>query len=259
MSTEYLLELKQVHKKFGGNKGEEKFAVKDVSFTVGKNEWIGIVGGSGSGKSTLVNMIAKMYEPSAGEILLNGENIQKIPIHQYYQQVQMVFQNPLNSFSPRMKIGEFLCEPYVNFFKMSKKQALEKVKKLVQSILLPESVLLKFPHELSGGQLQRVVIARAISVKPEILICDESTSALDMMIQQEIINLLQELRNQIAFTNIFITHDLHLAVILCDRLYVMEKGVIVEILTKENVYNPKHPYTKQLMKACMSATVNNCC
>lgn len=255
MSTNTLLEVKHVHKTFARRNKEGSFAVKDVSFSVEKNEWVGIVGGSGSGKSTLVNMIAKMYEPSAGEILLSGKNIQQIPAKQYYQQVQMVFQNPLSSFSPRMKIGDFLCEPYRNFYNMSKKQAMEEVKKLVQSILLPETVLSKFPHELSGGQLQRVVIARAISVKPDILICDESTSALDMMIQQEIISLLQELRQQISFTNIFITHDLHLAVLLCDKLYVMEKGEVVEVLTKATANHPVHPYTKKLLEACVSATI----
>lgn len=254
MSTKALLELKHVHKTFV-QKGEMNFAVKDISFSVAKNEWIGIVGGSGSGKSTLVNMIAKMYEPSSGDILLNGENIKHIPAKQYYQHVQMVFQSPLNSFSPRMKIGEFLCEPYRNFYKMSKKQAMEEAKKLVQSILLPESVLSKFPHELSGGQLQRVVIARAISVKPDILICDECTSALDMMIQQEIIQLLQELREQIGFTNIFITHDIHLAVLLCDKLYVMEKGDVVEVLMKETANHPTHPYTKKLLEACVSVSI----
>lgn len=256
MSTNYLLELKNVNKLFSRSKKEVSLAVKDVSFTVEKNEWIGIVGGSGSGKSTLVNMIAKMYEPSSGEILLNGKSIQQIPPKEYYQQIQMIFQNPLNSFSPRMKIGDFLCEPYKNFYKMTKKQAMEEVKTLVRSILLPETILSKFPHELSGGQLQRVVIARAISVKPDILICDESTSALDMRIQQEIISLLQDLRKQIAFTNIFITHDLHLAVLLCDKLYVMEKGEIVEILTKETASNPEHPYTKRLLEACLSTTVH---
>lgn len=255
MSTKVLLELKNVYKSFG-QKDDGGFAVKDISLSVAENEWIGIVGGSGSGKSTLVNMVAKLYNPSSGDILLNGENIRQIPSKQYYQQVQMVFQNPLNSFSPRMKIGEFLCEPYRNFFKMSKKRAMEEAKKLVTSVFLPEQVLSKFPHELSGGQLQRVVIARAISVKPDILICDESTSALDMMIQQEIIQLLQELRQQITFTNIFITHDLHLAVLLCEKLYVMEKGEIVEVLTKETANQPTHPYTKKLLEACVSASIS---
>lgn len=255
MDKNLLLVLKDVEKMFNTSPKETVHAVKCANLTLEANQWIAIVGGSGSGKSTLANMVAKIYEPSKGEILLNGENIQTIASHTFYRQVQMIFQNPQNSFSPRMKIIDFLCEPFMNFYRLSKKQAREEAEKIIASVFLPETVLDKYPHELSGGQLQRVVIARAISVNPALLICDESTSALDMMIQQEIINLLQQLRSQRPFSNIFITHDIHLAVLLCEKIYVMEKGEIVEVLTPDTVHEAKHPYSAKLLTACTAMTV----
>lgn len=239
-----LLSAKNVTKTFGSIQ-----AVQAANLSLNPNEWIAIVGGSGCGKSTFAKMVTRLETISSGDIYFNNRPIHTIPLHSFYQDVQMIFQDPLSTFSTRMTIRDYMCEPLCNFLKLSKKEAMKYACTLLRWVHLDESLLLKYPHELSGGQLQRIVIARAISVEPKLLICDECTSALDMSIQQEIVQVLQDLRKKIAFSNLFITHDIHLAITLCEKIYVMHQGVFVEELQPETFFQSKHPYTQQLIEA----------
>ncbi|TCO76865.1 ABC transporter ATP-binding protein [Marinisporobacter balticus] len=256
MKQNTILELKDVNKHFRDNDGDIFKAVEDVSITLAKGECIGIVGESGCGKSTLARIIAHLTEVSQGRIIFKGKDIVKLQgdaLKAHYKNVQMIFQSPLDTFSPRMTIGGYLIEPFVNFKLMNKKKAYEYAQELLDMVGLDKDYIKKYPNELSGGQLQRVVIARAIGIKPDIIICDECTSALDVSIQKQIINLLLALKEKTDFSNVFITHDLALAESICDRIYVMYQGEIVEMIEGQNIVEEaKHPYTKILLSSVFS-------
>jgi ABC-type oligopeptide transport system ATPase subunit len=188
--------------------------------------------------------------------------MRRAALKRYYRRVQMIFQDPLGTFSPRMKIGKYMIEPFLNFGIMPKKEALEYAKGLLERVELSAHMVRRYPSELSGGQLQRVVIARCVGIKPEIIICDECTSALDVTIQQQIINLFQKLRNDSGFSSLFITHDLALAETICDRILVMYQGEVVERLTGDNIVcEATHPYTVELIKSVfwLPDYVHHCC
>ncbi|PAB60132.1 ABC transporter ATP-binding protein [Anaeromicrobium sediminis] len=256
MKENTILELKDIHKNFRDNTGKTFKAVNNVSLTLEKGECVGIVGESGCGKSTIARIISHLIESSEGKVIFKGEDITSLKnksLKEYYKSVQMIFQDPLSTFSPRMKIGSYLIEPFINFNMMNKKRAWEYAKELLEIVGLNKDYMNKYPNELSGGQLQRVVIARAIGLKPDIIICDECTSALDVSIQQQIIRLLLEIREKTNFSSIFITHDLALAESICDKIYVMYLGEIVEIIEGQNIVkNAKHPYTKMLLDSVFS-------
>ncbi len=264
-STPPVLEIKGVDKIFSGDDGKSVKALKGVSFSLYKGECLGIVGESGSGKSTLARVVSHLTQVNRGTIHLQGEDITAMrgaALKKYYQRVQMIFQDPLGTFSPRMKIGEYMVEPFLNFGIMSKKMALQRSKELLERVELSPNMLTRYPSELSGGQLQRVVIARCVGLKPEIIICDECTSALDVTIQQQIINLFQKLRRDSGFSSLFITHDLALAETICDRILVMYRGEVVERLTGENIVcEATHPYTVDLIQSvfCLPDYVHECC
>ena len=232
-------------------------AVKELSFDLMENEWVAIVGGSGSGKSTLAELIANMQDVTSGAIYWREQLVKQLSFKTYYKDVQMIFQNPLQSISPRMKIIDFLSEPYRNFYHLSKAEARHYIKQDLEKLLLPERILNCYPHELSGGQLQRIVIARAMAVKPKLLICDESTSALDMMVQQEVVQVLKSLHAENKFAMLFITHDLTLALTLCEKIYVMHAGEIVDSIEKGKTVNICHPYTQKLLMACEAMTLES--
>jgi ABC-type oligopeptide transport system ATPase subunit len=265
MKTPPVLEIKGVDKVFRGDRGERVEALKGVSFSLYKGECLGVVGESGSGKSTLARVVSHLIDVTRGTIEFQGEDITAMrgpALKKYYQRVQMIFQDPLGTFSPRMKIGEYMIEPFLNFGIMSKKLALEHAQKLLERVELSPNMVTRYPSELSGGQLQRVVIARCIGLKPEIIICDECTSALDVTIQQQIINLFQKLRNDSGFSSLFITHDLALAETICDRILVMYKGEVVERLTGDDIVcEASHPYTVDLIQSvfCLPDYVHPCC
>lgn len=256
MNKNTILELKDVHKKFRDNDGKVFKAVNNVSITLGKGECIGIVGESGCGKSTLARIISHLTEATGGRMIFQGKDVTALhgkSLKDYYKNVQMIFQDPLATFSPRMKIGAYLIEPFINFKLMNKTKAYEYAGELLEMVGLNRDYIQRYPSELSGGQLQRVVIARVIGIKSDIIICDECTSALDVSIQKQIINLLLELRNKTSFSNIFITHDLALAESLCDRIYVMYLGEIVEVIEGQDIIKEaKHPYTKMLLNSVFS-------
>jgi ABC-type oligopeptide transport system ATPase subunit len=253
--SDIILQLSKVCKSFKGNDGNLVWAMKDVSMFLNKGEWLGIVGESGCGKSTLARIVSRLDEPTSGQVLFRNRDIGHLKgsdKYDYYRKVQMVFQNPLSTFSPRMTIGTYLMEPFINFGLMNKNEARAFAESLLLDVGLTKDMMKRYPNELSGGQLQRVVIARTIGLEPDLLICDECTSALDVSIQKEIVQLLLSLKKKKMFSVIFITHDLALGEGLCNRIYVMKDGKIVESLGDDIIKEANHPYTKQLTKAVYS-------
>lgn len=243
---ENVLTIKNLSKNFSKVK-----ALDNVSFELKKGEILGIVGESGSGKSTLAKVITRIVKPDGGSILFKGEDFTKLnsaKLREYRKNVQMVFQNPNSTFSPRMNIGDFLCEGMLNFKLASKKEALKKAKEYLELVKLPTDIMERLPHQLSGGQLQRVVIARALTLSPEVLIYDEATAALDVSVQQDVLKLMYDLRKSCDNSVIFICHDLAAVRLVADRIIVMYNGKIVEIVESRNlVSESKEEYTKKLI------------
>jgi len=243
---ENVLAIKNLSKNFNKFK-----ALDDVSFELKKGEILGIVGESGSGKSTLAKVITRIVKPDGGSILFKGEDFTKLnssKLREYRKNVQMVFQNPNSTFSPRMNIGDFLCEGMLNFKLASKKEALKKAKEYLELVKLPTDIMERLPHQLSGGQLQRVVIARALTLSPEVLIYDEATAALDVSVQQDVLKLMYDLRKSCDNSVIFICHDLAAVRLVADRIIVMYNGKIVEIVDSKNLLSEsKEEYTKKLL------------
>lgn len=252
-NSEIVLEFKNISKTFKSKKGNIVKALKHVDLTVNRGECVGVVGESGSGKSTLARVACHLTDATDGTFYFKEKNVTQLShkaMKSYYQKVQMIFQDPLGTFSPRMKIVEYLVEPFVNFGIMKRRSAETFAETLLERVGLSHDFLYRYPSMLSGGQLQRVVIARAIGLKPELIICDECTSALDATIQQQIIQLFQELREETGFSSLFITHDLALAENVCDKIYVMQDGVVVEILKSSNIVKEaSHPYTLELLQS----------
>ncbi|WP_242946438.1 ABC transporter ATP-binding protein [Geosporobacter subterraneus] len=256
MDDNIILELKGVSKRFKDHEGKYFQAVNNVNIQLAKGECIGIVGESGCGKSTLARIVSHLTDLDEGRMIFNGKDVTGLQgelLRRYYKSVQMIFQDPIGTFSPRMKIGTYLMEPFRNFKIMDKGRAGKYAEELLGMVGLSKDYMRKYPNELSGGQLQRVVIARAMGLKPDIIICDECTSALDVSIQQQIIQLLLELKEKTNFSSIFITHDLALAESICDRIYVMYLGEIIEMFESQNIIrDAKHPYTKMLLDSVFS-------
>ena len=228
-------------------KGQPDFAAVDhISFEVDPGECLGIIGESGSGKSTAVNMITRLIDPTEGQIVLDGEDITRLKGRQLqtaYRKMQMVFQTPTESFDPRHTLGDGVGESLRNNGK-SRAETREEVARQLQMCGLPEDFAKRYPHQVSGGQCQRAAIARAIAIKPKLLICDEATSALDVTIQTEILALLSDLR--------FICHDIALVQQFCDWVLVMYKGSIVEEgVPDEVIRNPQNDYTKRLIESIL--------
>lgn len=255
MSQE-ILRLEHISKEFEEKDRSKLKAVTDVSLGMAKRECLGIVGESGCGKSTLAKLVTFIEPPTDGKIYFNGEdvtNIKGYELRAYRREVQIIFQNPSNVFSPRMKIGQFLMEPWIHFEKLSKKAAKEQAYYALDRVRLSRDYFNKYPHQLSGGELQRIAIARAIALHPQLLICDEATSALDVSIQKQIIDLLREHQEEADFSILFISHDLALAENFCNRVAVMYLGRIVEVMNGKALRkNAKHPYAKALLESVFS-------
>ncbi len=255
-----LLQIENLKKHFpvghwdGNNKGKVLKAVDGIDLTVHKGETIGLVGESGCGKSTLGRTILRLYPVTEGTINFDGENIEKYSnkkLIPFRRRMQIVFQDPFASLNTRLTIGKALAEPLmVHNLVKSKEEAYDKVAQLLELTGLSSAVMHRFPHEFSGGQRQRIVMARALALNPELIICDEPVSALDVSIQAQIINLLKELQNKLELTYIFIAHDLSVVKHISDRVAVMYLGKIVEIAAKKDLYDsPLHPYTQALLSA----------
>ncbi len=257
MST--LLEVKNLNMHFPIRGGVLKrqvgsvFAVNDVSFSLEAGETFGVVGESGCGKSTLGRTLVRLYKPTSGHVLFKGEDIAGLKdkkLKDFRKQIQMIFQDPYASLNPRMTIASILAEPYQLHGIGTASDRLDKVKELLTLVGLRSTDINKFPHEFSGGQRQRIGIARALALHPELIVCDEAVSALDVSIQSQILNLLIDLQKRLKLTYIFISHDLNVVRYISDRVAVMYLGRVMELATSDAIYRePAHPYTKALMAA----------
>ena len=222
----------------------------DVSLNLFRQEIVGLVGESGCGKSTLARLLLRIYEPTQGQIVLEEQPIESHPAHEYYRRVQMIFQDPYSSLNPKLTIG-FLLREMWNLHQSEPAQPQQLIQ-LLEEVGLPGSALEKYAHEFSGGQRQRVAIARALAAGPELLVADEPVSALDVSIQAQILNLLQQLRQERNLTLLFISHDLAVVDQLCDRILVLYRGHLVEELPKHQLEKAQHPYTRLLLDSLPS-------
>jgi oligopeptide transport system ATP-binding protein len=233
-------------------KRKEHHALKNVSFEMAENEILGVVGESGCGKSTLARSILQLQKPSSGSIKfqdLELTSLSKQQLLQSRKDIQLIFQDPLDALNPRMTIAEIIAEPLRNLQpELSRQVSQQRVSEMMTAIGLQPAQLNRYPHEFSGGQCQRIGIARAMMVNPKLLICDEPVSALDVSIQAQIINLLMDLKKQTKMSMIFISHDLSIVRQVCDRILVLYSGEIVESGNAADIYeNPQHEYTKKLL------------
>ncbi|HEX3137496.1 MAG TPA: ABC transporter ATP-binding protein [Casimicrobiaceae bacterium] len=253
-----ILDVRHLGKDFYSREGlfgRRKFeAVKDVSFRLPKGKTLGLVGESGSGKTTVGLTLMRLHEATTGEALFEGKDILSMSPRQfmdYKRRIQIIFQNPYASLNPRMIVGQILTEPMqIHGIGKSVQERTELAFELLQKVGLPEVSFYKYPHEFSGGQRQRIAIARCLTLKPDILICDESVSALDVSVQAQVLNLLQDLQDEFRLSYIFISHDLAVVKYISDEIMVMNNGAIVEIANSDDIYlHPQHQYTKKLLSS----------
>lgn len=228
-------------------------AVKGIDFHVSQGETLAIVGESGCGKSTTANMLLHIEQPTAGRIFYRGRDIttfSREELREYRQKVQIIFQDPYSSLNPRWKVGKIIAEPLKLNTDLSKAQIKEKVYHIMEKVGLAKDWYHRYPHQFSGGQRQRIGIARALVLNPEVIVCDEPVSALDVSIQAQVLNLLLDLQEEFKLTYVFISHDLSVVEHISDRIIAMYFGEIVESGDVDDLFNnPQHDYTKKLLAA----------
>ena len=251
--ADVILEVKNLKKYFKTARGLLN-AVDDVSFTIERGKTLGIVGESGCGKSTTGRAILRLVEPTDGQVLFNGVDITALSARKMQEmrhQMQIIFQDPFSSLDPRKTVSQTIAEPIIeNKILKDKKAINERVKELMETVGLAERLVNTYPHELDGGRRQRIGIARALAMEPQFIVCDEPVSALDVSIQAQILNLLQDLKEQMGLTFIFITHDLSVVNHFADEIAVMYLGQLIEKAPTEELFNhPVHPYTRALLSA----------
>lgn len=251
-----LLEVQNL-KKYYPVRGGMLRAVDDVSFSVAQGETLGLVGESGCGKSTLGRAILRLVVPSAGVVRVDGCDLSQLSTKEWLpfrRRLQIVFQDPFAALNPRLTVGKTLSEPLrVHRLFPSKRAIQDRVVELLELVGLSAGHLERFPHEFSGGQRQRIVMARALALEPELIVCDEPVSALDVSIQAQILNLLKELQNKLGLSYLFIAHDLGVVKHISHRVAVMYLGRIVEIAAKKQLYTQAcHPYTRALLAAALT-------
>ncbi|RZM91319.1 peptide ABC transporter substrate-binding protein [Bradyrhizobium genosp. SA-3] len=237
-----------------GRKSEFVYAVDGVSFEIARGETLSLVGESGCGKSTVGRAILRLFDITAGQVILDGQRIDDAApstMRQMRRRVQVVFQDPFSSLNPRMRVRDILAEPIRNFGLAKSAEDLEvRVTALMDTVRLPREALNRRPHEFSGGQRQRIGIARALAAEPELIVCDEAVSALDVSVKAQIVNLLQDLQREFGLALLFISHDLAIVEHMTHRVAVMYLGKIVEVAPRREIFAaPRHPYTKALLSA----------
>ena len=251
--AENILEVKHLKKYFKTARGT-LHAVDDVSFTIEKGKTLGIVGESGCGKSTTGRAILRLLEPTDGQVIFNGQDITALSsskMRQMRRDMQIIFQDPFSSLDPKKTVSQTIAEPIIENKILKDKKAIDaRVRELMATVGLAERLVNAYPHELDGGRRQRIGIARALAMEPKFIVCGEPVSALDVSIQAQILNLLQELKEQMGLTFIFITHDLSVVNHFADEIAVMYLGQLIEKAPTEELFDhPVHPYTRALLSA----------
>ena len=248
-----ILEIKNLTKKFAVDGGKFLTACDNISLRAYEGQTLGIIGESGCGKSTLVRTLLQIHPATSGEAIFEGKDILKAKGEESRKnrcKIQMVFQDPTAAFNPKMLVKDILTEPLKNFGMIKKEDVDAKAAELLQMVELPVEFKDRYPHSMSGGQRQRLGIARALSLEPKIIVCDEATSALDVSVQEKVCDLLCRLQKEKGITYLFICHDLGLVDLMCHQIAVMYLGNVVEWLEKGRIAeNCKHPYTQALMQA----------
>jgi peptide/nickel transport system ATP-binding protein len=257
-SEPIILDVEGLSKSFYSREGlfgkREFKAVNNVSFKLAKGKTLGLVGESGSGKTTVGLTLMRLHEATAGRALFDGRDILSLTPKEfmdYKRRIQIIFQNPYASLNPRFTVGHVVTEPMrIHGIGANEQDRTEMAFELLAKVGLPEVSFYKYPHEFSGGQRQRIAIARCLTMKPDILICDESVSALDVSVQAQVLNLLQDLQDEFRMSYIFISHDLAVVKYISDQVMVMNDGEIVEMANSDDIYvNPQHPYTQKLLSS----------
>ena len=263
---EIILDVQDLKKSFFSRKGffgkDEYQAVKGASFQLAKGKTLGLVGESGSGKTTIGLLLMRLQQATGGKALFQGKDILAMSekdFAQYQRKIQIIFQNPYASLNPRFTVGQILMEPMqVHHIGANDAERKKMALDLLEKVSLPPQAFDRYPHEFSGGQRQRIAIARCLTLKPEILICDESVSALDVSVQAQVLNLLQDLQDEFGLSYIFISHDLSVVKYISDQIMVMNHGDIVEIANSDELYaSPKHEYTKRLLSSIPQGAVEH--
>jgi peptide/nickel transport system ATP-binding protein len=254
-----LLEVNYLKKHFqlGGGLFRKRafvYAVDGVSFTIARGETLALVGESGCGKSTVGRAILRLFDITAGQVVLDGRRIDDLPagtLRPLRRRVQVVFQDPFSSLNPRMRVRDILAEPIRNFGLAASARDLDtRIAALMDKVRLPRDAVGRWPHEFSGGQRQRIGIARALAAEPDLIVCDEAVSALDVSVKAQIVNLLQDIQQELGLALLFISHDLAIVEHMTHRVAVMYLGKIVEVAPKRAIFAaPRHPYTKALLSA----------
>ena len=249
-----VLEIKNLTKKFAVDGGRFLTACDNISLKAYEGQTLGIIGESGCGKSTLVRTVLQIHPATSGEVIFEGQDILKLrgeAARQNRRKIQMVFQDPAAAFNPKMKVKEIVTEPLLNFGLIKKSEVDAKAAELLQMVELPVEFMDRYPHNMSGGQRQRLGIARALSLEPKIVVCDEATSALDVSVQEKICELLVRLQKEKGITYLFICHDIGLVDLMCHQVAVMYLGNVVEYIGGGRRISTEgmHPYTKALLKA----------
>ncbi len=252
--SEYLVEVKDLKQYFPIKVGFKKIplkAVDGVSFSIKPGETLGLVGESGCGKTTVGRSLLRLYTPTGGEVLYNGEKVDESSIKHMRKEMQMVFQDPYSSLNPRMTVEDIIGEPLdVHKLYSNRAERREKIMNLMELVGLNAEHATRYAHEFSGGQRQRIGIARALATNPKFIVCDEAVSALDVSIQAQVINMFEELQEKLGVAYLFIAHDLLVVHHISDRIAVMYLGRIVEIADSNELNdNPLHPYTQSLLSA----------
>ena len=249
-----IMEIKNLTKKFAVDGGKFLTACDNISLKAYAGQTLGIIGESGCGKSTLVRTILQIHPATSGEVIFEGKDLLKAhgnEARQNRRKIQMVFQDPTAAFNPKMKVKEIVCEPLLNFGLIKKSEVDEKAAELLRMVELPVEFKDRYPHNMSGGQRQRLGIARALALEPKIVVCDEATSALDVSVQEKVCELLVRLQKEKNITFLFICHDIGLVDLMCHQVAVMYLGNVVEYIGggRRISTDAMHPYTKALMKA----------